>query len=192
MNEIVPQETKGSILLKEYDSQKSELPKYWEKDFINSKIASIDNVMHKTFFRTLWMSGVRVTEGINIRKCDIDFQNYVVTIKWLKNRKYYSRTIPLHPILKNVLEIFVAPLKSGDRLFPFTRQRADQLIKKYFGEDAFCHRLRHSFAVNWLRAGGDIFVLSRMLGHSDIKVTMVYLQIVPIDVGKELLKVPFD
>jgi len=53
------------------------------------------------------------------------------------------------------------------------------------------HQFRHSFAVNWLRCGGELVVLSRMLGHSNIQSTMEYLKIVPLDVGKELLKIQF-
>ncbi|GBQ47911.1 tyrosine-type recombinase/integrase [Komagataeibacter europaeus] len=33
------------------------------------------------------------------------------------------------------------------------------------------HGLRHAFAVRWLKAGGNIYRLSRHLGHSSVKVT---------------------
>lgn len=71
-----------------------------------------------------------------------------------------------------------------------TRQRAWQLTQKYLGGHP--HQLRHSFAVNWLRSGGEIVVLHRMLGHSKVQTTMEYLKIVPTDQGKELLKIQFD
>jgi len=41
------------------------------------------------------------------------------------------------------------------------------------------HDLRHRFAVLWLRAGGDIYALSRHLGHSSVKTTEIYLGYVP-------------
>ena len=62
---------------------------------------------------------------------------------------------------------------------------------KYKAFDDSPHRFRNSFAVHWLRCGGRLEVLSQMLGHSDIKTTMIYLKIVPVDQGKELLKVRF-
>jgi site-specific recombinase XerD len=37
------------------------------------------------------------------------------------------------------------------------------------------HLLRHSFAVQMLEGGCDIFTLSKLLGHSDIKTTTIYL-----------------
>lgn len=37
------------------------------------------------------------------------------------------------------------------------------------------HDLRHRFAVRWLKAGGDIYRLSRHLGHTSVKTTEIYL-----------------
>jgi len=37
------------------------------------------------------------------------------------------------------------------------------------------HDLRHAFAVRWLQAGGDIYALSRHLGHTSVKTTEIYL-----------------
>lgn len=41
-----------------------------------------------------------------------------------------------------------------------------------------CHDLRHEFAIRWLERGGDIYDLSRHLGHSSVKVTEMYLDYV--------------
>lgn len=167
-----------------------ELPKYWEKDYINGRISNISNISHKMLIKFLWMSGVRITEGINIRKCDIDFRNYMMRVRWLKSRKYKERILPIHPTLKQILEVYTAALKTEEKVFPITRQRAWQLTMKYLGGHP--HQLRHSFAVNWIRNGGDMIILHKILGHSKIQTTMEYLKIVPIDQGKELLKISFD
>jgi integrase len=113
-------------------------------------------------------------------------------LKWLKSRKYKHRIVPIHPRLKDILEIYTATLNQEDKIFPYTRQRADKIIKKHFGQEGHAHRFRHSFAVNWLRSEGDIVTLHRILGHSKIQTTMEYLKIVPIDQGKELIKIKFD
>jgi integrase/recombinase XerD len=176
-------------LTNSYDSVKGGLPKYWERDFIVGGLAGIENPGHKMFFTFLWMTGVRVSEALNLRRRDINPVDFVVRIRWQKSRKWSERNIPLHPHLRDLLILFSASLKSDDLLFPFGRQRAWQLAQKYFGGSP--HQFRHSFAVNWLRGGGDFVLLSRMLGHSDLKTTMVYLNIVPIDTGKELLKIQF-
>jgi len=183
---IVDNENKNLTLSK---GKVNDLPKYWEKDYINRCIQKVENHRHKMFIQFLWMTGVRVTEAINIKKQDINLQNYTVTIIWQKSKKAKHRNIPLHPNLKNMLDYFVAGLNQADRLFPFSRQRAFQITEKHLGGSPHC--LRHSFAVNWLRCDGRLEILSQILGHSDIKITMEYLKIVPMDQGKELMKIDF-
>lgn len=176
-------------LTKSEEKVKSELPKYWDKETIKNKLEKIKNHQHKMLFVTLWYSGVRITELLNLRKRDLDFENYTANIRWLKSRKWNTRNIPLRPELRDLLQLYTAGLNSDDKVFDISRQRAWQLSQKYF--DGHPHQFRHSFAVNWLRSGGDIFLLSKMLGHARIQTTMEYLKIVPADTGKELLKIEF-
>jgi integrase len=176
-------------LTKTSEMVKKEIPKYWERDYINQRINSISNHNHKMLIIFLWRSGVRITEAINLTKGKIDFDNYVMTVRWLKSRKYNERVAPLHPELRNLLQLYSASMKADDKIFPLSRQRAWQITKKYLGGSP--HQLRHSFAVNWLRCDGDLIILHRILGHSKIQTTMEYLKIVPIDQGKELSKIQF-
>jgi len=164
--------------------------KYWDRDYINEKIAEVTNLKHKMLLQFMWMTGCRVSEAINVQKQHLDLKNHIVTIRWLKNRKYSYRNIPLHPKLRDVLEIFTAPMLAETIIFKMSRQRAWMIVKKNM--DGHPHQLRHSFAVNWLKCEGDIVILSKVLGHSNINITMEYLQIVPADQGKEMLKVKFD
>lgn len=171
------------------ESKKKDIPKYWDRDYINSIINSVPNYKYKMLIKFLWMSGVRITEAVNLTKGNIDFENYVMVVKWLKSRKYKERVVPIHPLLREILQVYVANLKDSDRVFPITRQRAFQITMKYLGGSP--HQLRHSFAVNWLRCDGDLVILHKILGHSKIQTTMEYLKIVPTEQGKELLKITF-
>jgi integrase len=168
---------------------KSDIPSYWSRDQIHLMLDSVHNALHKMLFTFLWMTGVRITEAIELRRRDFDFDGYLITIRWQKNRKYESRNIPLHPQLRQLLQLYCSNMKYDDFLFNLSRQRAWQLSQKYF--DANPHKFRHSFAVNWLKCGGSIVVLSQIMGHSDVKVTMGYLRIVPVEQGKELIKITF-
>lgn len=168
---------------------KKELPNYWDRDYIIEKIEHIKNHNSKMLILFLWYTGLRVGEAISLKKGDIDFKNYTMRVKWQKNRKYLYRIVPLHPDLKMFLEIYTAPMNLDSLVFPITRQRAWQITEKCLNGNP--HRLRHSFAVNWLRCGGNIITLSKILGHSHIQNTMVYLQIVPTDLGRELIKINF-
>ena len=168
---------------------RGDLPDYWEKEYINQKIATVPNHKHKMLLQFLWMTGVRITEAISITKGCLDFENYTVTIKWQKNRRWNSRNIPLYPNLKDMLQIYTATMTYEEKVFPMTRQMAFKMCKQYMGGSP--HKFRHSFAVNWLRQGGKLTTLSQMLGHSDIKTTMIYTKLVPRDIGRELQSINF-
>jgi integrase/recombinase XerD len=164
--------------------------KYWPGEDVIYFIDNIKNPMHKMLFTLFWYTGCRVTEIISLKKSDIDFKNYIITIRWLKSRKAQSRNIPLHPDIKTLFEFYTAKMNQETLLFPLSRQRVHQLTNIYFN-NGHVHMIRHSFAVNWLNNGGDLYKLSKMLGHSNIKNTEIYLAIVPQDVGKELIKINF-
>jgi len=63
---------------------------------------------------------------------------------------------------------------------PLTARGAQQVIYRLAEragvDDCHPHRFRHTFAVNYLRAGGDLYALSRLLGHTSVNVTEVYLR----------------
>ena len=168
---------------------KQDIRQYWERDYINEKLDQVKNVKHQFLLKFLWMTGLRVSEIINVRKKDIDLDSYLMRVRWLKSRKYKERVVPIHPDLRDLIQMFTASLKAETKLFDYSRQRVFQLTKKYLGGKT--HKLRHSFAVNWLKCGGDVIILSRVMGHSNVNTTMEYLKIVPIDQGKELIKVSF-
>lgn len=180
----------GKNLTKQEGNVKEDIRKYWDKEIILEKLEKVTNHRDKMLLLFLWMSGVRITEALGLRKQDIDFKHFTMRIKWLKSRKYRERIVPIHPRLKDILELYSAPMKQEDKIFPYSRQRAWQIVQKWMG--GYPHQLRHSFAVNWLRCGGDLVILHRIMGHSKIQTTMEYLKIAPTDQGKELLKISFE
>lgn len=187
---IIPEVLEGKNLTKTIKTvKKRELAKYLSKDFIRDKLQQITNPKDKFFIIFLWMTGVRISEAITITKGDIDIKDKVMRIRWLKNRKFQERNIPIHPLLNGMLEMFIAPLNLEDKIFPFTRVQGFHITKRWLGVSP--HKLRHSFAVNWLREGGDLAQLKGMLGHKYLNTTGEYLKIVPSDIGKELEKIKF-
>lgn len=54
-------------------------------------------------------------------------------------------------------------------------------LARRLGKKIRAHDLRHKFAITWLRNGGDIYALSRHLGHSSVKTTEIYLGFVSGD-----------
>jgi integrase/recombinase XerD len=183
---------KDKRLSNRVESAKQDIRQYWDKEYINQKLSDITDHRDRILLTTLWLSGLRISEIVSLKKCNIDFKNYTMRVKWLKSRKYNERIVPIHPKLRDLLWVYTAPMNLDDRVFPVTRQRVDKIIKTCFDKQGYAHKFRHSFAVNWLRNNGDIVSLHRMLGHSKIQTTMEYLKIVPIDIGKELIKINFD
>lgn len=178
-----------SVIVSEAEYKKKDMAKYLEPEFIRERLQEIDDPQERMFCTFLWMSGLRVSEAVGIKIRHIDIRNKVITIMWLKSRKYNERNVPIHSQLAQMLALFIGGRNKEDKLFPFSRQRAWQITKKYFGCNP--HVFRHSFAVNFLRKGGSIVSLYRILGHSKIQTTMEYLKIVPNDLSKELEQIGF-
>ena len=187
---LIPEVLKDKNLTKTRGIVKrKELRKYLSKEEMQRKLDGITDHNDKFFCMFLWMSGIRVSEAINIKKKDIDFREKMMVVKWLKSRKYFERVVSIHPQLCQMLELYTGGMNQDDRVFPFSRQNAFYITKKWLGVSP--HKLRHSFAVNWLREGVSIAYLREALGHKFLNTTGEYLKIVPSDVAKELEKIKF-
>jgi len=171
------------------ESERKDIPKYLTAEEINNRLSKMLPNQNYMLISFLWITGVRITEAVNLKKKDIDFNTNLMTVRWLKSRKYQKRVLPIHKRIADLLKVYLAGKNQDDLVFPISRQRAFQITKKYMCCSP--HQLRHSFAVNWLKCGGDIIVLHRILGHSKIQTTMEYLKIVPVDQAKELDKISF-
>lgn len=180
-------------LTKPHRNVKQDIIPHFTKDEMQMLLQDVPANRTGVMFQFAWRTGMRVTEIVSIKKGDIDFQNEELTIRWLKSRKAHHRVLCMHSSLKNMLYMYSAAMRHDDRLFPITRQRADQLAKKYnFGH---MHKIRHSFAVNFLRQSKSPYALvelKEILGHSKIETTMQYLKVVPMAQKESMGRINFD
>jgi integrase/recombinase XerD len=79
-----------------------------------------------------------------------------------------------------------SPLFAVSRFRPFNPASLRHLIKRIAEragvKDAYPHKFRHTFAITYLRAGGDVFTLQMLLGHGSLDMVRHYAQIAQVDV----------
>lgn len=137
-------------------------------------------------------TGCRISEALTLRMSDIDFENLLVTL-YGKGRK--QRVIPFSFELRRALYRFVkdANRSSEELLFAsrahtlWSRRNVLRDVKAVCHELGFTppgrtvHAFRHTFAVNYLRRGGSVFHLQKVLGHSTLEMTRRYANLVTAD-----------
>ncbi len=166
----------------------AELPAYFTKDEVDRILAQVEG-RDKLLLSLLWQTGVRVSEALAVEVRDVDFYGKVLRVSSLKKRRPEVRTVPINGNLTGILGSWIAQegLRTNNRLFNVTRQRAFQVVKDACyraGIDrarAHPHTFRHSFAVHCVLNQVPLPVLKRWLGHSSISRTMVYVQVLAKD-----------
>ncbi|NCF51958.1 site-specific tyrosine recombinase XerD [Gammaproteobacteria bacterium] len=146
----------------------------------------------RTMLELLYATGLRVSELINLRQSQINFNQGVLRIIGKGDRE---RLIPLGDESQRWLQDFIdGPRmeilleRQTDYLFPtrrgnrMTRQAFWHIIKRY-AEKANIrnklspHSLRHAFATHLLNRGADLRVVQLLLGHSDLSTTQIYTHV---------------
>jgi site-specific recombinase XerD len=144
--------------------------------------------------------GLRISETLNLRQGDIDNDNLILKV-FGKGQK--ERLVPFSPELRKRLYRFEQfKSKKGirsDLVFPGSRgtrwekrnsSTSLYLLQQKLGLPTFgWHRVRHTFATNYLRQGGDIVRLSMVLGHTKITTTQRYLHLLTEDLSASHQKV---
>lgn len=149
-------------------------------------------------------TGMRQEEAAGLEWRQIDARKALATLTRTKGGR--ARTVALaspggdargtiRGTPREVGQIYVfRPENGGDRFanvasrFREVMRRAEVAGGKDFR--AFrCHDLRHAFAVRWLRNGGDLYALSRHLGHSSVKTTEIYLGYAGAQTGAQTIAV---
>jgi site-specific recombinase XerD len=97
------------------------------------------------------------------------------------------------PALPGEVHVFL-----GHKHEPLTVNALDQMLyrlgrrAKIKGVRISAHTWRHTFAINFLTQGGDVYVLSRLMGHESVQVTEVYLRAVKATQARKASKSVLD
>lgn len=161
--------------------------KYLEKSKVDEMLnrARADNTRNYLILQTLWRTGMRNSELTNFTKHDIKPDQ--ITIRQGKGSK--DRIVPIDANLFDLLTLFTAKINLDDKLFPLSDMQIRNIVHRYEGDEkVHPHMLRHSFAVHYLKSGGNIRALQKILGHKDLNTTAVYLDLIADDIKEDYKK----
>lgn len=173
-----------------------ELERLLTKPDVNS--CSFSQYKTWVFENYLLATGNRISTALDVHISDVDFAGGTITMRKTKNRK--QQIIPLSNTLSDILGEYlqIRGGESEDYLFcnEYGQKASDrtyqQLVRRYNIKHnvnkTSCHLFRHTFAKQWILAGGDMFRLQKILGHSDLTVTKEYVQMFGQDLQMDFEK----
>ena len=139
-------------------------------------------------------NGVRVYELCNLRMKDLDLEQQRAFImgKGAKERfvpfsprtsqaiwKYHTRRDEIYP------EDFVFTTENNRQLQRgYIQKMLERATERAEISHVHPHRLRHTFAVNYLQAGGDVFTLQMILGHEHLEMVRHYSRLAQSDIKR--------
>src|SRR5262245_22892712 len=149
-------------------------------------------------------AGLRRRELLRLHLTDVDTANRTIFVRQGKGAK--DRIVPMAPVLADILARYLDHRRRATRTCPevFTSVHNDagltvdglrKVVRKLqrITKTSFrAHTLRHTFATLMLEGGCDLFSLSRMMGHSDIKTTTTYLAASPGHLSAQIAKHPLS
>ena len=167
---------------------KKRLPVFIEEDQIASLLNEVQfeegfvGQRNKLIIELFYVTGIRLSELINIKISDVDFNNQSIKVLGKRNKE---RIIPLSSNVVNDLNIFIENNQKNKYLFTnlegekLYNKLVYRLVNKYIGEISSVnkkspHILRHTFATHMLNNGADINAIKELLGHANLSATQVY------------------
>jgi integrase/recombinase XerD len=142
-------------------------------------------------------SGARIDEILSMKLNDINLEQLHINIRGKGNKE---RFVPISIEMRKIMHVYLTRKKikcPGDLLFPTKNGtkigyhnflRDFKMHCKDLGIENVRispHGLRHYFAQNYLRMGGDLYRLARILGHTNIATTSIYLRSMNIETIRE-------
>jgi len=152
----------------------------------------------KAMIEILYATGMRISELVNLKLTDIDFNRSVLKV-FGKGSK--ERLVPYGEKAAEALDIYLRDRKKSDSKNVFLSNRGSQItrgafwqrIKIYIKRENLKssispHTLRHAFATHLLNRGADLRSVQILLGHSDLSTTQIYTHIAKQRLGEILKK----
>jgi len=177
--------------------KEKKLPKVLSKTQIKTLIDSTKNTKHKLAIMFLYSAGLRLSELINLKRADLDFDRCLINIRSGKGNK--DRITLLSKNLKeDLLRYYSNTNFKTDYVFEgrnkkYSKKSVQKILEnagKKIDLKVHPHMLRHSFATHLLEDGVDIRHIQKLLGHSNLETTEIYTHVSNRSLAK--IKSPLD
>ncbi len=151
--------------------------KYLKHNQVLRLIDSIDDLRDKLIVRTIYATGVRVSELCNMNIEDIDFDEHTIRIrgKGDKIRLVFVDEDTLAEILSFIGTRTSGPLFIGQQGKHISSRAIQHIFKHYAPSGITPHKIRHSYASELYKRSKNLRVVQENLGHTSIKTTEIYL-----------------
>lgn len=170
-----------------YPKQTKRLPVILSSKELKLLFNSAHSLKHRMVLMVAYSGGLRRNEISRLKLVDIDSKNHLIRIENSKGNKdrYTLLAKSLVPELREYCYrykpqkyLFNGKIKG----FPYSEEGLrwtfnQALAKSGIQKKVSLHSLRHSFASHLLAMGTDLFAIQKLMGHDDIRTTMVYLQV---------------
>lgn len=174
-----------------YPKMEKKLPKfiYYNDllEIINESTKDKDGIRDRLIIEMLYATGVRVSELVNIKVNDIDFNNRRIIVLGKGNKE---RIVYYGEYAEEVLKEYMKTHERKNHNYLFVNSKGGQLTDRgvrYIIDNIMSklsvkthvtpHVLRHTFATDMLNNGCDIKVVQELLGHSSLKATEIYTHV---------------
>lgn len=142
----------------------------------------------RSFCLTLYYTGCRISEAIELHHRSLDRSNGTVIFRTLKQRhKDRYRALPIPDELMHEIDKLIRLGTNTGHIWDFSRTTGWRIIKKimqqagFHGVKASPKGLRHGFAIACISARIPMSTLQKWMGHSRFETTTIYLDFVGKD-----------
>jgi len=168
-----------------YARKPKTLPVVLSADEVVRFLEAVPSLKTRMALTTAYAAGLRASETVGLKVCDIDSQRMVMRVEHGKGGK--DRYVMLSAQLLGILRTYWHLARPKDWLFPgrdgpidvqvlYSACRSACAAAK-LGKRVTVHTLRHSFATHLLENGTDIRIIQVLLGHSNLSSTARYTRV---------------
>ncbi len=166
-----------------------DLPKVLSMGEIQRMIEGSYNKKHQLIITLLYSTGMRRAEIQQLKVSDIDLESGTIRVHGKGNKfrtAYISKN--LHKLLSGYLKAYkpVDYLLEGQNGGQYSETSIEKVIKRSATRAGITkrvtpHMLRHSFATHLISKGSALPYVQKLLGHSNIKTTLIYTHVADND-----------